>query len=514
MRRSQKKKGKEKGKKEKEKEKDAAEAQEDKGDKGENPEKPDKAEKKKEKTKDGKVVKASKAKSKSKKAAGASKKEDPKAADLRVDVPDVPVADVADVPDSPREPRSLQKKKTEPELAAEQVAKVTKSVEVLKDLVARKSESKELKSAKSRDLSEKTKKEKRKKKTKKKNPLKSDHGEYQEWQLKVSEWCNHDCLRMTFNCKGRPSKDFESSIWHIDLAANLGDDGEEIQRSYTPYSTAEEYKKGILSLLIKVYPHGRMSSYLGKMTSGDTILVSNPVATVDPAEYPEGGIMVAGGSAVVVALQVIKAMLPTITDSFHLYLCNRKQEDVLLMTEFNELMEAYPNFHMTNCLSQDKTPESPKGRSLWAGRLTAEMLKSAPSNLKVMISGPDPLCKMVALTFLELGKQEDDIVCLDTDLDQFLHPEEAEDDAVLSRTRTQPLGEPKVESRPPVDVPRARIKAAQSMIISIDSIVSSSPRISRPQPVSGLGLFSSFFCGCRSTDASTEGSEDRVLQKV
>ena len=48
---------------------------------------------------------------------------------------------------------------------------------------------------------------------------------------------------MTFACKGKPAKNFESPIWHIDLAANVGDDGEEIQRSYTPYSTAEEYKK-------------------------------------------------------------------------------------------------------------------------------------------------------------------------------------------------------------------------------------------------------------------------------
>ena len=59
---------------------------------------------------------------------------------------------------------------------------------------------------------------------------------------------------------------------------------------------------------------------------------------------------------------------------------------------------------------------------MWSsGRLNAEQLKTAPSNLKavpggpgstadvlkpqVMISGPDPLCKMVALAFLELGKQ-------------------------------------------------------------------------------------------------------------
>ncbi|CAL1126347.1 unnamed protein product [Cladocopium goreaui] len=285
------KKGKEKGKKEKEKE--AAEPQEDKGE-GEKPENPEKAEKKEKKekvskTKDGKEVKASKAKSKSKKGAGASKKEEPNAASS---------SEAPDLPKSPKSPK-VQETAPEPELQAEQLAAVAKPVDIMKDLVAKQKEkldSKDLKSAKSRDLSEKPKKH---------------HGE-------KKKAC--DAFPMTFACKGKPSKHFESSIWHIDLAANLGDHGEEIQRSYTPYSTAEEYKKGILILLIKVYPNGRMSSYLGKMSTGENILVSNPVATVDPADYPEGGIMVAGGSAVVVALQVITAMLPNITDSFHLYL--------------------------------------------------------------------------------------------------------------------------------------------------------------------------------------------------
>eukprot|EP00913_Durusdinium_trenchii_P026706 g25055.t1 len=175
----------------------------------------------------------------------------------------------------------------------------------------------------------------------------------------------------------------ESPIWHIDLAANIGEDGEEIQRSYTPLSNAEDYKKGVLVLLIKVYPTGKMSSYLGKMKAGDSILVSRPVATV------------------------ATAMLPQIADSFHLYLCNRKQPDVLLMDEFNVLLEAYPKFHMTNCLSQDQSPENPGGRSSWSsGRLNTELLSGAPQNLKVIMSGPDPLCKMVAQTFMEMGKQD------------------------------------------------------------------------------------------------------------
>jgi len=522
------KKGKDKGKKDK----DAPpEAQEEDPEKAEKTEKPEKKEKPT-KTKDGKEVKASKAKSKVKKdKSGAAKKEAPKEkaekepeTTVKADVdaavpPDTAPKKVNEV----KSPQVVKSPTVEKEVVPEQKEIVAKSVEVLKDLVTtRKSErtDKELTKSNTKNEKDKTRKhgEKKKKKTKKKKPEKTEHGEYQEWQLRNTEWANHDCVRLSFACKGKPSKNFESSIWHIDLAANLGPDGEEIQRSYTPYSTAEEYKKGILILIVKVYPTGLMSSYLGKMKPGETILVSTPVPTIDPADYPEGAIMVAGGSAVVVALQVITAMLPVLTDSFHLYLCNRKQEDVLLMDEFNALMDAYPQkFQMTNCLSQDKSPDNPQGRSKWSsGRLNADQLKTAPLNLKVLISGPDPLCKMVALSFLELGKQEDDIACLDTDLDDILHPEEKEEDQILLSRQTTQRSVDKKEERPPIsDVPRARIKSVKPMVVSIDAIAASSPRISRPPEGLGLGLFSSlFFCGCKSSDALSEGSDDAVLRKT
>lgn len=501
-----------------------------KKEKGEKSEKSDKREKKV--TKDGKEVKASKAKSKSKKD-GSGKKEKEKAnaedaekaAKEKLELekanemePAAEAAETNDVPEEapktrqeskPKEEKKVPKPASEPKDGAENM--VVKSVEAFKDIVMQKEvRPKNLEKAKSKD-----EKEKKKKKTKKKKPEKSDAaaGEYQDWQLRNSEWANHDCLRMTFACKGKASKSFESPIWHIDLAANIGEDGEEIQRSYTPLSNAEDYKKGVLVLLIKVYPTGKMSSYLGKMKAGDSILVSRPVATVDPQEYPEGAIMVAGGSAVVVALQVATAMLPQIADSFHLYLCNRKQPDVLLMDEFNVLLEAYPKFHMTNCLSQDQSPENPGGRSSWSsGRLNTELLSGAPQNLKVIMSGPDPLCKMVAQTFMEMGKQEDDIACLDTDLDDLLHPDGGEEEVLISKMKSSPQLPPaeKTEEQR-VEVPRARIKASKSQVISIDSLVS--PVIAKP--VAGLGLFSSLFlCGCKPTDAFSEDiHEDSVKQK-
>eukprot|EP00439_Symbiodinium_sp_Y106_P060993 s632_g9.t1 len=362
----------------------------------------------------------------------------------------------------------------------------------------------------------------------KKKKVKKDKGE--EYQ----DNCKNQ--RMRFACKGKAPSKFESTIWHIDLAANVGDDGEEIQRSYTPLSSAEDYKKGILELVIKVYPKGRMSSHLGRMKNGDSILVSRPVPTVDPEDYKEGGIMVAGGSAVVVALQVINAILPSCTDSFHLYLCNRTYADVLLMDYFEALLKAYPNFKMTNCLSQGKAGDSARDQGLvgwFEGRVSGDLLKQAPESLKVLMSGPDTLCKMVAETFMELGRQdvasedehrelqflhttrrqEDDICCLDTDIEELLNPEAKNEGFTLQTARSaRTLDPPPPEPLEPVEeVPRARIKAAKSQVISIDLLSSTAPPRPPPQP----GFFSYFFtlqsCGCKPEVGGDETAADQYF---
>ena len=69
--------------------------------------------------------------------------------------------------------------------------------------------------------------------------------------------------RLSFACKGKPSKSFESSIWHIDLAANLGP-GNLVETSCheTPISTdtalmvqPEIRRENLLRLVgLSVYP--------------------------------------------------------------------------------------------------------------------------------------------------------------------------------------------------------------------------------------------------------------------
>eukprot|EP00440_Ansanella_granifera_P074507 gb/GFBE01080856.1/.p1 GENE.gb/GFBE01080856.1/~~gb/GFBE01080856.1/.p1 ORF type:complete len:604 (+),score=167.97 gb/GFBE01080856.1/:1-1812(+) len=239
--------------------------------------------------------------------------------------------------------------------------------------------------------------------------------EEQEWQLKSVRNDNHDCIRMELACTGKPHKSFSEPIWHVDLIAEMGDMNEEVKRSYTPASSIADLQKGTLDLMVKVYPQGKMTQYLSKMKVGDNIIVTKPIKTEDPADYKEGLVMVAGGSAVTVALQVCEAVLAICTGEVHLFLCNRTAEDVLFIDRLEALLEANSKFKVTHCLSQGKAAEEAAAqKATWqSGRLTAENLASVPRNTKAVLSGPGPLMRMAYDALCKLDRTEDMIHCLD-----------------------------------------------------------------------------------------------------
>eukprot|EP00933_Yihiella_yeosuensis_P031941 TRINITY_DN25530_c0_g1_i1.p1 TRINITY_DN25530_c0_g1~~TRINITY_DN25530_c0_g1_i1.p1 ORF type:complete len:605 (-),score=162.60 TRINITY_DN25530_c0_g1_i1:91-1905(-) len=236
----------------------------------------------------------------------------------------------------------------------------------------------------------------------------------QDWSLKAVNKPNHDCLRLEFACVGTPPQKFNDTIWHVDL--EFGEIGEEVKRAYTPVSTIEDLKKGHLDLLIKIYPDGKMSQHVAKMKPGDNILVTKPVKTLEPSDYKMGLVMVAGGSAVTVALQVCEAVLQfaSTLGQVHLALCNRTKDDVLLEDRFEELLTKYPAcFHVTHCISQGELPTS-SGLAKWhKGRVNQQVLSAAPKHLKAVISGPGGLCRTSFDILKRLGRTEDQIAVLD-----------------------------------------------------------------------------------------------------
>ncbi|CAE8638107.1 unnamed protein product, partial [Polarella glacialis] len=225
--------------------------------------------------------------------------------------------------------------------------------------------------------------------------------EFQEWKIGAVKKVNHDCLRIEMSCSEKTVQNYAEDIWHIDLLAEMDEFGDEqVRRSYTPVSSATQLSQGFLDLMVKVVPGGRMSQHVASLQQGATMLVSQPHITLSPSEYRGGVVMIAGGSAVTVALQVCESILRLVErrneddaltmpvgmpgKEVHLFMCNKTAEDVLFADRFEELLQANPSFHVTHCLSQGQPPApATGGRATWrTGRIDAEVLGAVPRSLK------------------------------------------------------------------------------------------------------------------------------------
>lgn len=83
------------------------------------------------------------------------------------------------------------------------------------------------------------------------------------------------------------------NTWHTTLIASVGPNDEGplpwIERDYTPISTAKEWEKGKVDILIKIYPDGAATSWLHR-TKPKRVWLSKPVRTMSvPGLATEGG---------------------------------------------------------------------------------------------------------------------------------------------------------------------------------------------------------------------------------
>merc|ERR1719183_283985 len=109
--------------------------------------------------------------------------------------------------------------------------------------------------------------------------------------------------------------------------------------------------------MVKVYATGRMTRYLASLQAGATIQASaRPEPTItDVSKLSKGVLMVAGGSAVTVALQICAAALryggPRGGPPVRLVLCNHSVEDVLFRVRFDAMLKCCPAFTLVHCIS-------------------------------------------------------------------------------------------------------------------------------------------------------------------
>lgn len=178
------------------------------------------------------------------------------------------------------------------------------------------------------------------------------------------------------------------SVASLIMVQGIGKEGKTIARPYTPTSPSE--RRGSFELIVKSYPDGNVSSYLGKLNVGDLIEVKGPFSKFKYEPNMKKRIaMLAGGTGITPMLQVIREIVKNPEDKTEVTLlfANHEERDILAKSELDTIADKHPNIKVTYIVSQP----SQKWRGV-SGRINLELLKKSlppPSDdTAVYVCGP------------------------------------------------------------------------------------------------------------------------------
>jgi cytochrome-b5 reductase len=192
---------------------------------------------------------------------------------------------------------------------------------------------------------------------------------------------------------------------HMSFRAIIDD--KEVYRPYTPISSDDDL--GYFDLIIKVYPQGKMSTYIDSLKIGDTIDVKGPKGhfIYQPNMKRAFG-MLAGGTGITPMLQVIKAVLKNPEDRTQLSLifANVNEEDILVREHLEELAEKHSDrFKLYYTLNNP-----PEGWTQGVGFISKEMIQEhcpAPADdILIVMCGPTPMNNAMIANLQALGYSE------------------------------------------------------------------------------------------------------------
>ncbi|KAI8872929.1 hypothetical protein GQ42DRAFT_160923 [Ramicandelaber brevisporus] len=177
---------------------------------------------------------------------------------------------------------------------------------------------------------------------------------------------------------------------HISVRADIG--GKKVMRSYTPVSSDDD--AGFFELLVKSYPNGNVSKFIGEMQVGEKLEVRGPKGTFRYEQNMCRAIgMIAGGTGITPMLQIVRHILKDPLDKTELSLifANVAEEDILLRSEINKL---YKN-HKDRFRAYYVLNNAPKDWKGGVGFVTRDMIEKhcpAPaSDAKMLLCGPPPM---------------------------------------------------------------------------------------------------------------------------
>jgi len=169
-------------------------------------------------------------------------------------------------------------------------------------------------------------------------------------------------------------------------------------RPYTPIS--DEDAKGYMSLLVKKYEGGPMSTHIHDLAPGQSLDIKGPIPKYPWSENKHEHIgLVAGGTAITPMYQLCRAIFSNPSDKTKVTLVfgNIAEEDILLKQELADLENTYPQRFRAFYLL-DNPPKD------WAGEkgyITKDLLKTVlpepkAENIKVFVCGPPGMMNAIS----------------------------------------------------------------------------------------------------------------------
>ncbi|KAJ6264541.1 Flavohemoprotein [Drechslerella dactyloides] len=206
--------------------------------------------------------------------------------------------------------------------------------------------------------------------------------------LKVEPY-NHNTKKFIFEL---PSDDHVSGVKIAScvLTKYQPEGGKPIIRPYTPIS--DEDARGYLTLLIKQYPKGPMSTHIHDMAPDQRLWFKGPIPKYPwEANKHEHIALIAGGTGITPMWQLIRHIFKNKDDKTKVTLVfgNIAEEDILLRQELAAIENEYPQ-RFRAFYTLEKPPKEFVGNK---GYVTKELLKQVlpepkSENIKVFVCGP------------------------------------------------------------------------------------------------------------------------------
>ena len=192
--------------------------------------------------------------------------------------------------------------------------------------------------------------------------------------------------------------------WHVDIGVESG--ARYISRPYTPLSSSEEFEKGQLLLLVKVYPSGAFTPLLATKAKADTVFCSPLQPTLSLPPNTPCLTAAFGGTGVAPIYQLSRSFLAS-GRRVQLLAFNHTPEDYLGKQQLDALQAEYPL--LLDCTAFF-TRDAPDNR-ISDDKIT----KHAPAapGATAVVCGPLGMLEAARLALLRAGYHSADIHLLD-----------------------------------------------------------------------------------------------------